>query len=430
MNYDQEEMQEIKADFKRLEEEVVARETSTLRALVTLLSHWKQYKEGERDFPERAIIGLAGAYLTPRIIFIVGSLFAVGFTALQVVILGRQNELISNQNQLIQAQTKANSLEAIIGAVEDIDTLKYEPWKRSLLIEYAPNTFDTLLLLRTEKNVTGGNADYILTSALSRLTIDQQQEYKSVVLESLHYYLKGMNHNNSRFDRTVDFKGDNDVLTGRAVRYVAIHAPHYDYRKSNPIVQGELRYVKQNATWKTYVDYEIDILHAIKGRRAVKKRKSVANNYSIKEVLNENGDTIREILNSIALSIEHPNVYKILENKELWPKILDAYKASFDDGLVTLTPEDIGSLVKEGRWWIEAISRRLYEICGSEYKGEGISTVALDGAQISQYERYVYSLAFKRTSKYHNSVSHSSYYDHQQPLQDIDRFGTEAFDCI
>lgn len=119
---DKDDLAELREQLARLENRVKESQSSLFSAIKTLLHDFEEYRDGTRDINSLrpAIVGLVFAYLRPRLVIVVGSLLAGVLGVAQLWLLWNQqkqlelqNTLISQQGNVLEAQTKA-SQEAVI----------------------------------------------------------------------------------------------------------------------------------------------------------------------------------------------------------------------------------------------------------------------------------------------------------------------------
>lgn len=95
---------EVREELAQLRDEIKERESSVLRAIRTLVDDTLAWRRGEQSFPRAASIGLAFAYLRPRIVLVVGSVAAIVIAGIQLWMLLRQLDISAQQNELLKQQ--------------------------------------------------------------------------------------------------------------------------------------------------------------------------------------------------------------------------------------------------------------------------------------------------------------------------------------
>ncbi|MEM1174022.1 MAG: hypothetical protein AAGI27_04365 [Pseudomonadota bacterium] len=123
-----------------LEKTLKENQVGVLGALRTLLKDYSEYANGNAPFPRSALLGLASAYLRPRIVLVVGSIAAV-FIAIA------QAYLIVQQNEIIERQAETDRIQAVSQIISSIDFDNPESISRlsPLLDSMGEIGYDTLL---------------------------------------------------------------------------------------------------------------------------------------------------------------------------------------------------------------------------------------------------------------------------------------------
>lgn len=112
----------LQAALNKAMEQIKERETSVIRGVGTVIVDLEAWITGKRkDFPKSAVIGLIAAYLTPRILLVIGSIAAGIGAGLQIWLLFRQNDLIEQQGRMLTSQTKSAEFQARIGLLAMMD---------------------------------------------------------------------------------------------------------------------------------------------------------------------------------------------------------------------------------------------------------------------------------------------------------------------
>jgi len=128
---------ELSARVKTVEDSLVVTEPNIVWAVGRFAKAYSIYQSQGGEFPVKELKGVAYAYFRPRFVLVLGSCAAIVFAALQVWILLNQNQILERQSHLMDAQTSANKIEAVIAV---LSTLRDNP-----------NTnVETLKLLATE----------------------------------------------------------------------------------------------------------------------------------------------------------------------------------------------------------------------------------------------------------------------------------------
>lgn len=148
---------EVLKKFDELENQIKERETSFFRAAKTFLQDFNEFQRDEnKEFPKSAFLGLLFSYLRPRMILVIGGVFAGIFTLAQVYLLNSQNkllraqnELFSTQNAFMQKQTQATEQQAVSMVISRLDSSKPDSTSIAIaeLAEMGDAGFDVLLRL-------------------------------------------------------------------------------------------------------------------------------------------------------------------------------------------------------------------------------------------------------------------------------------------
>jgi hypothetical protein len=97
---------DLTSKLAQQEERQKARDPNILSALRTLVTDIAGYSQGKRDFPRESVIGVASAYLRPRIILMFGSFIAILIAVGEFWLIYRQNEIIDRQTEVMRRQER------------------------------------------------------------------------------------------------------------------------------------------------------------------------------------------------------------------------------------------------------------------------------------------------------------------------------------
>lgn len=163
---------ELRQEVREIREDMKAQQPSLLGAVRTLLNDIKGWQEGTRGYPESAALGVVFAYLRPRLIVLVGSVFAAIGVALQLYVLVKQNDLIRQQNDLIREQGTALRAQTAAVLLNDVDSKPSET-RLALLAAFGEIGFDSLVILSSLETEAGETARMSLSSSAARLSSSQ-----------------------------------------------------------------------------------------------------------------------------------------------------------------------------------------------------------------------------------------------------------------
>jgi hypothetical protein len=186
------------------------REFSFLRSLKTLAEDLVAWGQGLRpDFPKAAVLGAVFAYLRPRVVILIAGFVAAAMGSLQVWLLLSQNKLIQQQNTLIEAQTKANRLEAVQSVLSSLGTLEsFEADSTSYLLEeqspqyaialaqlsaYGSEGIDVLRELASNDGALGFLARRAVVASVDTLSPQQRAELLPPLLSAFVHSWPGGN---------------------------------------------------------------------------------------------------------------------------------------------------------------------------------------------------------------------------------------------
>jgi hypothetical protein len=127
-------------------EEMKEREPSVLGAVRTFTADlWSWHRNERQDFPRSAAIGLAFAYLRPRVVLALGSISAFAIAIAQVWLIKGQNEMIAEQGRLAKAQ--------IVGTIvkELRDQSPTDTSNSALISAFGDAAFDVVVEIVTSK---------------------------------------------------------------------------------------------------------------------------------------------------------------------------------------------------------------------------------------------------------------------------------------
>ena len=158
---DKEEAESLRENVRQLREEMKERQPSLLSAIRHLVHDYSAFARGERDFPRAAVVGVAFAYLRPRVVLIMGSFLAVLLASGQVWLLVTQNRLIDQQNRLIAEQgyaLRAQTTGALLSGIND-ETPPSES-QLSVLAAFGDIGYESLIELSSAEGNAGDAALY------------------------------------------------------------------------------------------------------------------------------------------------------------------------------------------------------------------------------------------------------------------------------
>ena len=176
------ELASIRGEVAELRESIKEQQTGVLAALRTFVSDYEAFRDGKRSFPRAAVLGLAFAYLRPRILLVAGSLAAVVVAGIQIVMFHRQNELleqqngfIQQQNSMLQRQERALTAQTTAVLLDGINIGPEDPDPRvSLLGIYGDVGFDVLVDLASSQSASvATTAKTALLKSVKRLETGQ-----------------------------------------------------------------------------------------------------------------------------------------------------------------------------------------------------------------------------------------------------------------
>jgi len=185
---------EVRNKFAELENQIKERETSFFRAVKTFLQDFNEFQRDEdKAFPKAAFLGLLFSYLRPRMILVIGGLFAGIFTLAQVYLLYSQNKLLIAQNNLFSAQntfmekqTQATEQQAVSMVISRLDVSKPDSTSVAIaeLAEMGDTGFDVLLRLSKGTGEFSQVAKTFLLQNYTEFSVPNQIKILDLVLEA------------------------------------------------------------------------------------------------------------------------------------------------------------------------------------------------------------------------------------------------------
>lgn len=189
---------QLAAEIKKLRENQKEQQPNFLAAIKVLADDLEAWRQGERDYPKAAMLGVIFAYLRPRILVVVGSVFAVTLGAMQVWMLYRQNALITQQNELVGQQNglisgqsyalRAQSTAALLADVGDDNPASST--RLALLSTFGDIGIDSLIVLARSKSSAGEAARATLSSLIRQLGENQNRISAEQTFQVLKVFLE------------------------------------------------------------------------------------------------------------------------------------------------------------------------------------------------------------------------------------------------
>lgn len=127
-------LNEIRAEIRKLQGQVRERETSIARAVQMLWADWQAVRDGRiSSIPPESWHGLINAFFWRRkVVFLAGGVgLCIG--VMQVWIMLQQNRLVEQQSILLESQSRSNAVEAVSSVLAQLDEADLDSIERTIV---------------------------------------------------------------------------------------------------------------------------------------------------------------------------------------------------------------------------------------------------------------------------------------------------------
>lgn len=168
--------------LQQLREEIKEREPSVIGAIRTLTTDLLAWHRGKRsDFPRSAAIGLAFAYMRPRVILALGSISALIIAVAQIWLIKGQNEILAEQGRL----TKAQVLGSILRELREQDP--FATGINASVLAFGDVAFELVADIATSPSPEPPSRGAYVGTGLSIQNPDNRIWLNSLLIVSKHY---------------------------------------------------------------------------------------------------------------------------------------------------------------------------------------------------------------------------------------------------
>ena len=151
--------------IEALERKVKENQSSRLGSIKTLIEDYRKVQSGDiPSIPSATYMGIANAFLMPRLIVVFGSTIVAILAVVQLIVFFNQNTLIEQQNRIITEQTRINELEAVaqVHSLLGVDDLQSH--QLGLLKSYSDVGYKLFVATASSSSKSGENARRVLSS--------------------------------------------------------------------------------------------------------------------------------------------------------------------------------------------------------------------------------------------------------------------------
>jgi hypothetical protein len=145
--------------IEALERKVKENQSSRLGSIKTLIEDYRKVQSGDiPSIPSATYMGIANAFLMPRLIVVFGSTIVAILAVVQLIVFFNQNTLIEQQNRIITEQTRINELEAVaqVHSLLGVDDLQSH--QLGLLKSYSDVGYKLFVATASSSSKSGENA--------------------------------------------------------------------------------------------------------------------------------------------------------------------------------------------------------------------------------------------------------------------------------